>query len=328
MRSIFDSCFGSSIGSSLRGGLLCGAVTALALAAGQPAHAQYSLAAGGFIGAGLDYNLLGSGAGNSTGAGVTHTDTQMFTGMDSKGVTQTMTLSGTTFGAAEYGSLHASASAMLANPYYNANNPEYWDGTTRNPNGSPDAVEVQGSSGFRDTFTYTGFQGTGYKVRYLFHIDGSTGGDFINSALINFTAGSDPTDILQTSASVLDGSTADHQVNWGSPFTVSDAFYVTDVQYLDMNNPNYTEGQTLSGSADYSATAVLSGIQIVDSNGAQVNGWGFESASGTHYNLLGGQYGPAAVPEPGSAALLIGLVTVGAGFLTRRRRAVVSSPRA
>ena len=292
---------------------------ALALTCSRSASAQYSLSVYDFVGAGQDYSFLGTGVSNATGAAASYTDTQSWTGKDSHGNTQTMTLTGTAFGSAEFGRLHASASATLFNPYYNASNPVFFDGFGAiDPNGSPAAVEVEGRSGYKDTFTYTGFEGTGYKVRYIFHIDGLSDGDFNNFALVNFRAGGDPTDVIQTSARVLDASTASHDVTWGVPFTIENLFYAIDTQLLDNNNPAYVEGQTLRGSADYSATMVLSGIQIVDAGGNQVNGWGFESASGTHYNLLGGQYG--IVPEPGSIALLTGMCVTGANFLRRRVR--------
>jgi hypothetical protein len=71
-----------------------------------------------------------------------------------------------------------------------------------------------------------------------------------------------------------------------------------------------------AGTADYGDTLTLSGIQLLDANGNQVNGVTYMSESGTHYNVLGGTYA-SSVPEPGADALL--MASVGAGLLIIRR---------
>lgn len=83
--------------------------------------------------------------------------------------------------------------------------------------------------------------------------------------------------------------------------TVSDTI---QIQYGIAFNVDFVLGAiayptgVLSGSADYSHTARLTGIQVFDSNMNPVSNPSFSSASGQEYTVSG------AVPEPGTWLLL------------------------
>jgi hypothetical protein len=75
----------------------------------------------------------------------------------------------------------------------------------------------------------------------------------------------------------------------------------------------YPGPSSLSGSADFSHTATLTGLQVFDSSGNPVSNPAFGSAAGVQYTVNG------VAPEPASALLIgAGLLTVGA-FRFRKR---------
>jgi len=85
--------------------------------------------------------------------------------------------------------------------------------------------------------------------------------------------------------------------------------------------PGHTlEGSNFQGTSDFENTLTLTGIQFLDANGDQVDGVHFSTASGTHYNVLGGVYEAAAVPEPGNMAFLGGILFAGAAAIYRRKK--------
>ena len=113
--------------------------------------------------------VTGNGSANS--ALNPFTGSASFSGLDSQGNPQTMSITGSAYSYADYGHVHAYGTGTITNPYYNAANPAYVnnDGSV-NLNGSPDTLSVHGNAGWADTFTYMGLQGTGYKVDYYFQL--------------------------------------------------------------------------------------------------------------------------------------------------------------
>jgi hypothetical protein len=81
-------------------------------------------------------------------------------------------------------------------------------------------------------------------------------------------------------------------------------------------------GWSGSGSADFSHTAVLTGIDLFDSSGAPISSFDITSASGTFYGPNG------VVPEPGSMLLgLAGMAVLAMGLRSRQARARASNRR-
>ncbi len=237
-----------------------------------------------------------------------------FTGLDSRGQQQTMTINGTAYSSAGYGDLHAYGAGTITNPYYNPANPAYvnpdWSVNTA---GSPDTLSVHGNAGWVDTFTYTGLTGPGYYVNYLFQLDGFAQGDA--AAGLNFTMdgpGGGYYGPRTTEAGAL-WSTPDFQVYFGEDYGITADFFggiTSDVR-------NHPEGVDYSGYGDYSMTLKLVGIEIKDSQGNLASGWSLKTASGTFYPLIEGS---PTVPEPGSLALFVGLGLAGGQVWLRRRK--------
>ena len=300
------------------------------------AHAQLfgpgtaSLSSVAVIGAG---NISSDGTGNialwataetysPTGQAVMATGSQSFSGSDSQGNPQVMTLSGTAKAQAQYGVFHAYATGQVLNPYYNAtaNAPYYPGGTGPNLDGSPQYLEVFGQALFNDTLTLNPTIDPVVGLRYIFHLEGSVIDDGHSYAYLTFSSGANSTSFF-TSPGHPNGdlATPEWDVTPGSPVAISGNFGA--VTLVNASLDFTPEGVDINGTADYYNTLSLSSIQLLDAAGNQVNGATYLTASGTHYNVLGGTYGPADVPEPGSLALLVGLGISGATlFLKRRRR--------
>lgn len=298
------------------------------------AHAQLfgpgtsSLSSDALVGAG---NLSSDGTGNiavlqtaqqysSTGQAVVATGSMSFSGLNSQSNTQTMMLSGTAKAMAEYGVLHTYATGQVINPYYNAANPAYYAGgpPVGNSAGSPQYLQVAGQTLFTDTLTLNPTIDPIVGLRYIFHLDGNVIDDAHDYAYLQFSSGNDSTTFF-TSPGMSGGdlATPEWNVTPGSPILMSGNFGAV---FLVNASPDFTpEGVDISGTADYYNTLALSSIQLLDASGNQVNGATYLTASGAHYNVLGGTYGPAAVPEPGSLVLLVGIGITSAGFLARRR---------
>ncbi len=264
-----------------------------------------------YVGNGNDgafVNIDGNGTANGpTDPYVAHAS---FTGMDSLGATQMMTVDGTAYSSSSYGRIHVFGEGTVSNSYYNAANAPYYDGTgDPNPNGSPDQIAVHGNAGWGDSFTYTGFQGTGYKINYYFRLDGSVSGDV--QAGLNFSTSAltdDPNGGFyapRTNEGNALWVTPSYDVVWGTATTVDVDFFAGLTTYVSQ----YADGSSISGVADYSNTLVLENI-VITKDGLPVSGWSMSSASNTAYIQ--------PVPEPASLAAL----GVGALALIRRRRRV------
>ncbi|MCW3051653.1 MAG: hypothetical protein JWN14_823 [Chthonomonadales bacterium] len=283
---------------------------------GQRAHAQSSVGStsivgvtnGGFIGS-LDRHDVSD---NST---VTASATQTFTGLDRAGDTQTMTFSGTTISRSDYGSLHVYTTGSLLNSYYNASNAPYADhnGNFINPAGSPTSLTALGFATFGDTLQYGGTLQAGYKARYIFHIDGTNSGTGAAADLAVDIDGAPGDSFFDFDPGHIstNWATKDFDINGITPQTIH-------VQFSDQvvfDTFDLTDGQNYSGTSDFSSTATLAGIQVVDAAGNPVSGWTVTSGSGTVYPMIT----PADTPEPGVTALLLS-AGVPASLLALRRR--------
>jgi hypothetical protein len=242
------------------------------------------------------------GNGGPTNSSNPFVTTHDFTGLDSQGNQQTMTISGSAWSNASYGKIHIHGQGTVTNPYYNSANSPYFDGNL-DPNGSPDLLAINGNAGWNDTFTYTGLQGTGYKVNFYFMLSGNASGDV--EAGLNFNT-SDPSGGSYNPRTNLGNAlwiTPFYQVDWNQPFNLSADFYAG----LNTHVSDHLEGVSYSALADYADTLDLAGMTIVDANGDIVDGWSMTSASGTTYPT-----GP--VPEPAS---IFG-IAIGVACMIRR----------
>ncbi|CAH0350700.1 PEP-CTERM sorting domain-containing protein [Aquabacterium sp. CECT 9606] len=113
------------------------------------------------------------------------------------------------------------------------------------------------------------------------------------------------------SGSALVNSTANFEIQWGVPFTVEVAL-LTSV---------YPCCHGSSSSTDFLNTAVLKGIDAYGPGG-QVTDFEVTAGSGAHI----GPQGLAAVPEPGSWALVLGGLLV-TGWGVRRRQMALQAAR-
>lgn len=293
----------------------CIAIIFASIAAASQAQSGYSTSAFANLNAsnstsGGGYAVLDGGFSNGGPVSGTHS----WTGKDRTGATQTMTFSGSARSSSEFGRLHGYSSASLLNSYFNASNPNLTDGNggIANANGSPDDVAATTSAFFEDTLQFGGALQSGYKARYIFHVDGTNSGFQRNQDLggplmvlgvtiagTNTTWGFDGNGFYSNN-----WATADVEINGITPQLVQ-AQFDTLVSFTPRNLP---DGSNVSAICDFAATASLEGIQIVDANGNDVSGVTFTSASGTVYN---------PVPEPATMVILgLGLVGV-----ARRKRA-------
>lgn len=229
-----------------------------------------------------------------------------FTGMDRAGATQTMVFSGSAASSAEYGRLHGRSTARLVNSYYNAANPYYVDGNggVANANGSPDDLSATTASFFDDTLQFDGAATTGYFARYIFHVDGTNSGPRslavlgVTIAGVNKTFGDGDNGFFSA-----DWATDDIPIDGTTPQTI----HVQFDTLANFGTESLVDGSTIDGSSDFSSTATLSQILVVDANGRPVSGVTFTSGSGTTY----------PTPEPATfAALALGAL----GIVRRRRR--------
>ena len=79
-----------------------------------------------------------------------------FTGLDSEGNQQTMSVSGSAYSSATYGAIHIFGQGTVSNPYYNPGNEPYYDGSgDPNPNGSPDLIAVHGNAGWGEKSSFS-----------------------------------------------------------------------------------------------------------------------------------------------------------------------------
>lgn len=250
----------------------------------------------GFVGS-LDFESSNTGA-----LSVASID-RSFTGMDRSGTTQTMNFGGETRTSADFGRLRSFTTGTVTNTYYNSANPIYYNsGTnTTNPDGSPDGLVSLGFAIFDDTLQFGGSLEAGYKARYLFHIDGTNSGYGALASLSVSLAGNPAENFFLATPGFHSQTfaTKTYEINGSTPQTIHVQF---STQFV-LNTFDVNDGSNISGTANFSATASLIEVQVVDSNGNPVSGVTYSSASGTTY-----------VPEPGALSVLF------PAFLLHKRR--------
>lgn len=256
--------------------------------------------------------------GVSTNAPVSADATHTFTGLDSAGNQQSMNFSSSATAQSNFGQLHVYTTATVSNAYYNAANPLFSNsnGGLNDPNGSPGGLVSLGFATFDDTLQFGGTAlQSGYKARYIFHVDGTNTG---TGALADLGVRVDgnPDDAFFAADPgffVADWATHDFDINGITPQNLH-------VQFSDqvvLNLFDLPEGASYSGTSDFSSTLTLSAIEVVDSSGALASGWTVTSGSGTVYNAIQG----SVVPEANTAALLgLALPMIGAVVVAQRKK--------
>lgn len=283
-------------------------------------HAQNSLSSSEVIGVAntqysndvynLDSNFSGTGAFTSA------TANPAFTGLDGRGVIQTMNFDGYASSRAAYGQLHLYARGSVYNTYYNSANAPYYNANTGtvDPGGSPDYLTAASFASFRDTLQYGGELQAGYRARYFFHVDGTnTGTNALEYLFVNIAGNQESFYNFNPGSIDTVYATRDYLINGQTPQTIS----VTFSAQFSFNVNSVNDGTNVFGEANFANTASLAGIQIVDANGNPVSGVTFTSGSGTTYQTV--------VPEPGtlaSAAAGGALLWAVAGRRRRGARAV------
>lgn len=272
------------------------------LALTQGALAQHSVWTAGFI---YGTNVGNPGVNDTIASGASAEGSRSYTGLDRSGATQTMTFSGKTINSSTYGRLRSYSTATLENSYYNESNPFAWDNAANasNPNGSPDAVAALGFAGFTDTLQFGGSLQSGYRARYLFHVDGTNSGvGYLADMAVNIAGNNESFFAFSPGFSSQIWATNSYEINGITPQEISVQFSTQAV----FNTWEYADGSNLAGTADFSSTLTLVGIEVQDANGNVVpTGWTVTSASGTQY---------PTVPEPAT------LTVLGLGALALRRR--------
>jgi hypothetical protein len=212
-----------------------------------------------------------------------------------------LTFSGQAQARAAYGSLGASASATVENPFLDP------DGDYTSP---PQEFFLFAQSEFADELIFTPGESDpteGFTASFTYTVEGSTTGAYSYGNVL-FTLNGD-TEAFEISAGGTITSQP-YQLQWNTPIEL-----VTSLQsgfYVDLEAEEFTEGQTISGAADFYNTVTLSGISVFDANGNTVANFRATGSSGTIY------YAP--VPAPNSLLLaFLGSAPI-VGVLVRRRR--------
>lgn len=281
----------------------------------QFASAQASLFTESLVGAGnANFGIYWAGeSGTTTDAAVTASWDAYFTGLNGSGASETMYLSGTTTSQSNYGQLHVYTQLSLNNSYYNASNPQYFNGSTVDATGSPNSVASLGFATFTDTLQFGGDLVTGYQAIYVFHVDGTNTGDGALADLaVNIPSDGDY-------EGFFDGQSGFSSEIWATePFQVNGQNEQTiNVQFSDqvvLNTFDLTDGGNYSGTSDFSQTLTLAGIELVGPTGQPLSGWTVDSESGTVYNQIEGTQG-----TPGPAAAVPFVTALGAALRRRRR---------
>ena len=233
-----------------------------------------------------------------------------FTGLDMSRTQQTMGFSAQTITSAQYGQLHSYTTGSVTNSYYNPVNPDVTDynGSTIFPGGSPKVLDSLGFAIFTDTLQFGGSLQAGYQARYVFHIDGTNSGPYASADLgVDVTGqGGDAWFNFKNGYYSNTWATKSFAINGVTPQDIRVQF--SDQVVFNLND--LPEGGSYTGTSDFSSTATLTGIRIVDANGRDVSGVTVSSASGTQYNVVHG------VPAPGCVPMVIGMV----GAMVRRMR--------
>lgn len=231
--------------------------------------------------------------GNNTGAAISVSGSQSFSGNNSNGDFDTMDFSGSGFASAQHGILRSSASGEVVNSFYNSSNPWYWNSNTSelDENGTPDVFVSVGQATASDTFTYTNY-GPAVTVNFFYQVSGTIAGNDAYHAL-GITVDEEFDFLLLDQ---FDGNSFNQ--TWVTQnYSIGDGtinFRENSLSSFSMETQFWEDGSNVSGSANFSSTSTLIGMQLKDINGNVVDGWSMTSASGTVY----------PVPEPATMTVL------------------------
>jgi PEP-CTERM motif len=205
-------------------------------------------------------------------------------------------------GTIDYGVFHGDASVNVNGP------PD--SGT----NGDGFGAVVEGID--TESWTITGGTGTG-QLALAWTITGSSspevavGGStdaFLSILAIANGSALSTGDV--TTSGVYPGLGGFLTFQFGVPFTIQ----FTDTVQADYAVTDDSQGTIGSASADFSNTAILTGVIITDAFGNPVPGALITSDSGVHFPLTSSDGGSTSTPEPGSLALVMtALAAVGVG---------------
>lgn len=216
-----------------------------------------------------------------------------FTGMDSNGNTRTMTYSGTSISKAEFRwgatpALRVFVDGRLANSFYNADNPPYFDATVDpsvvDPEGVPDILETYGNASFTEILQWGG-TATNYLAYYRFHIHGyiAPGSKGRAMLLVETTTGFDywflPTNFQGNYAAFW--TTRGFPAGLGFPQPIK----VTLITAFEARTQETSEGDTVEGTYNFGSTITLDEILVADEDGNPVEDWTVEAASGSVYAI-------------------------------------------
>ncbi len=237
---------------------------------------------------------------SSTGAFVSTSGGEEFTGLDRDGNQRSSYFEGGGTAHAQYGQLKASTWGSLTNSFYNPENAE---------NDLPNIYATFGQVNFKDTLKFAGmFILPTFKVRYTYFVHGQLEGSHSYAAL-----------------SVSVGENSDSLYIDGSTGNTIAQYFTTDLFELNPNlehglqtnflagfqvdTKGLADGTDVSGAGNFGSTVTLTSIEMFDANGNAFYDFTVLSDSGTIYPT-------AAVPEPATlAALGLGIAT-----LVRRRK--------
>lgn len=233
--------------------------------------------------------------------------TRSFTGKNGAGVTKTMTWTGSTVASSQFGKLRCVTRGTVNNSYYNTINPAFvtdQNATTINQNGSPSTLTSLGFAFFNDTLQFGGTLQAGYKARYLFHIDGTNSGTGWFGGLSFQIEGNEYENFFLFDAGYSNNiwATQSYPVNGITPQQVHVQFSTQVVFDLF----NLTDGGNYSGVSDFSSTATLEAIEMVDANNNPVYGWTVTSGSGTVYPAR--NFDPATTATVSGTLILQGIL--------------------
>ncbi len=251
------------------------------------------------------YNLDLDSAYSSNGAPISSSLTnKTFTGMNRVGAQQTMSYSAVNNASASFYQLHLFASGSVTNNYYNAANKPANVNNVFDPTGSPDGFYSLGFAGFNDTLQYGGALQSGYMARYLFHVDGNNSG-YGGKADLSVTIAGHNESFFAFDGGSFDKiwATQSYPVNGITPQDVNVQFS----NQFTMTCSDFADGDSVSGSSNFSNTLTFAGIEITDANGNHVDGVTVTGESGTTYNT--------SIPEPALLSLAAPLL-----LLARRRQ--------
>jgi len=276
----------------------------------QPANAAWTGYAGAVVG---NFSVYSSGVAGIDQryvydqSAVTLQGSTMFSGIDGSGNAASMTFSYGGLAQATSTSLKASASASLANGFYNSENPAYMQGFTEwfspiiDYSGVPTYLESGSAAFYQQRVAVSGTGNLAYIT-----IDVKVDGTFSNSASDSVATWAN-LDFRNGSSFNLGDQAIDQSFNSGRIDVVNGVADVgimlqTAVVFDLDHKPGFNE-PLLEGAVDFSHTATITRLYGFDASGRAVDLASATTAGGQSYVTYRLDNVPV-VPEPGSLALL------------------------